>query len=202
VGLSIRAFQSGTIVLRRNIMRQGSDGATIALWESERTIRSAVAFPIGGEDGLPIGVVYVASEHPDAFSEDDLRVFRLIGRMAEDRLRVSGVQRQIYRKLSSVIANPVVVDSFLTIFTDILTEGQFRRDVEELLQDILMPQSRSTDGARASIVGFTKDHIQNMEGVSEEAVSFISVDVDQQGYLANVYGDLAVRNLNLEVGIK
>jgi GGDEF domain-containing protein len=202
VGLSIRAFQSGTIVLRRNIMRQGSDGATIALWESERTIRSAVAFPIGGEDGLPIGVVYVASEHPDAFSEDDLRVFRLIGRMAEDRLRVSGVQRQIYRKLSSVIANPVVVDSFLTIFTDILTEGQFRRDVEELLQDISMPQSRSTDGARASIVGFTKDHIQNMEGVSEEAVSFISVDVDQQGYLANVYGDLAVRNLNLEVGIK
>lgn len=202
VGLSIRAFQSGTIVLRPNIMRQGSDAATIALWESERTIRSAVAFPIGGEDGLPVGVVYVASEYPDAFSEDDLRLFRLMARVVEDRLRVSGVQRQIYRKLSATITNPVVVDSFLNFFTDILTEGQFRYDVERLLQGILIARSPATENTRSSVVDFAKYHIQNMEGVNEAAVSFISVDVDQQGYLANVYGDLAMRNLNLEVGIK
>ena len=81
--ISLRAFQSGNIVYRPEIALEDT---TIVFREVEGPIRSIVAVPVGGEDGLPIAVLYVASRLEEAFSDNDQRVLRILGRMVEELL--------------------------------------------------------------------------------------------------------------------
>ncbi len=173
-GLTFRAYQSGYVIYRPKVMPPD-----LAYRELEESIRSAIALPIAGEDGLAIGSLYIASEEIEAFSEADQRALRLITRMMEELLSTYQAYQQVRGKLVDVIKNPGLVD---VSFREFLSENDFINGVEELLTSI---------------------HTQDLtEQLAEEVVSFITIDIDNQGSLATRLGDHVARNLSREVGLR
>jgi DNA-binding transcriptional MerR regulator/GGDEF domain-containing protein len=173
-GITFRAYQSGYVNYRPKVMPPD-----LAYRELEESIRSAIALPIAGEDGLAIGSLYIASEEIDAFSEADQRALRLITRMMEELLSTYQAYQQVRGRLADVIKNPGLVD---VSFRDFLSENNFVNDVEDLLTSI---------------------HTQDLtEQLAEEVVSFITIDIDNQGSLATRLGDHVARNLSREVGLR
>jgi GGDEF domain-containing protein len=173
-GLTFRAFQSGYIIYRPKVMPPD-----LAYRELEESIRSAIALPIAGEDGLAIGSLYIASEEIEAFSEADQRALRLITRMMEELLSTYQTYQQVRGRLADVITNPGLVD---VSFREFLSENDFINDVEGLLTNI---HSRKIT-----------------EQLTEEVVSFIAIDIDNQSSLATKLGDHVARNLSREVGLR
>jgi DNA-binding transcriptional MerR regulator len=173
-GLTFRAYQSGYVIYRPKVMPPD-----LAYRELEESIRSALALPIAGEDGLAIGSLYIASEEIDAFSKADQRALRLITRMMEELLSTYKAYQQVRGKLADVIKNPGLVD---VSFKEFLSENDFINDVEELLSRI---------------------HGQELtEQQVKEVVSFIAIDIDNQSSLATKLGDRVARNLSREVGLR
>jgi GGDEF domain-containing protein/GAF domain-containing protein len=190
---SIRALQSGHIVY---LPRIAQTDTSIAFRELEEPIRSAVAIPIGGEDGLAVAVLYVASAETAAFSDSDQRVLRIICRMAEVALKTNAARRQAMQKLMDIIEKPALVDP---LFRDFLSENDFIRDVEEVLSAIQAEITENSIG-NSYPVTLNGDMDTDTEKASGRSVSFIGVDVDRQSSLANKYGNLVVRNLAQAVG--
>jgi DNA-binding transcriptional MerR regulator/GGDEF domain-containing protein len=192
---SIRALQSGHIVYLPKISRTDT---SIAFREQEEPIRSAIAIPIGGEDGLAVAVLYVASAEIAAFSNSDQRVLRMICRMAEEALKTYTIRRQTVQKLTDIIEKPALVDPF---FRDFLSENDFIRDVEEILSAIQAGILEKSIGS-----GYPEPMSRDMDAEAEKTagrcVSFISIDVDKQSSVANKYGDLVTRNLAQAVGMR
>jgi len=175
-GLSFRAYQSGHIIYRPKTAPQD---IILAYRELEETTHSAIAIPIAGDDGLSIAALYIASTEVDAFSITDHRVLRLITRLIEELLMTYRARQQVTGRIGEWITNPGVVD---TSFREFLSENEFIDDVEALLTEI---------------------HSHNLtEQESEEVVSFIAIDIDNQGSLATIYGDQVARNLSREVGLR
>ena len=175
-GLSFRAYQSGHMIHRQNLSPRDS---IIAYQNEEQSTRSAIAVPIVGEDGLSIAVFYVASDAAHAFSAEDQRLLRLIGKMVEELLLTYQARQQAARKLVELINTPDVVDlSFMNFYS----ENDFIQDLETLLEAIRRNDTR--------------------ENSSEKAVSFIAVDIDNQSALAAKFGDRIARNLSFEVGTR
>ena len=173
-GLTFRAYQSGHVNYRPKVMPPD-----LAYRELEESIRSAIALPISGEDGLAIGSLYIASEEIEAYSETDQRALRLITRMMEELLSTYQAYQQVRGRLADVITNPGLVD---VSFREFLSENDFINDVEELLSSI---------------------HSQELtEQQLEEVVSFIAIDIDNQSSLATRLGDHVARNLSREVGLR
>src|SRR5438876_8976223 len=173
-GLTFRAYQSGYVIYRPEVMPPD-----LAYRELEESIRSAIALPIAGEDGLAIGSLYIASEEIDAFSEAGQRALRLITRMMEELLSTYQAYQQVRGRLADVIKNPRLVD---VSFREFLSENNFVNDVEDLLTSI-----------------YTQDFTEQL---AEEVVSFITIDIDNQGSLATRLGDHVARNLSREVGLR
>jgi hypothetical protein len=173
-GLTFRAYQSGHVNYRPEVMPPD-----LAYRGLEESIRSAIALPIAGEDGLAIGSLYIASEEIDAFSKADQRALRLITRMMEELLSTYQAYQQVRGKLADVIKNPGLVD---VSFSEFLSENNFVNDVEDLLMGIQ-----------------TQDLTEQL---AEEVVSFITIDIDNQGSLAIRLGDHVARNLSREVGLR
>ena len=176
----IRALQSGHIIYQPNI--PPTDAQT-GLRDQHTSIRSSVAMPIAGEDGLPLGVLYVTSHISEAFSLDDQRILRLMCRMIEELLKTYRVRQQSSRYLSDIIKKPMVVDTLFESFTD---ENSFNAMIETLLSQIATTNAESWDT--------NKD--------SEQVHSFIALEIDKYSSLANKYGDRLVRNLTREVGLR
>lgn len=175
-GLSFRAFLSGQIIYRSDL---ASKDFMIIRYDSEESTRSAIAIPLAGEEGMAIGVLYIASDKPCAFSEDDRRVLRIIGRMIEELLLTYRARLLPVGFLTDMIATPKVVDAS---FKEFLSEGDFVNDVEALLADIFASNED--------------------ELTSEEEVSFIAVDIDNQSNLAIKYGDRVAKILSRAVGLR
>jgi GGDEF domain-containing protein len=174
-GLSLRAYQSGSIIYRPVIPAKG---AMIAYQEREPSIRSAVALPLAREDGLSIGVLYVASEESDAFPIEDQRVLRLIGIMVEELLLTYRARQQVLEKRSSLIDRPGIIDP---AFESFLNENSFIEDLETMLESI---------------------HRKDESDFSEQdEVSFIAIDIDNQSTLATKLGNRVARNLSRAVGL-
>ena len=173
-GLTFRAYQSGHVNYRPKVMPPD-----LAYRELEESIRSAIALPIAGEDGLAIGSLYIASGEIEAFSEADQRALRLITRMMEELLSTYQAYQQVRGSLADVIKNPGLVD---VSFKEFLSENDFINDVEELLSSIREQE-------------LTKQQ-------AEEVVSFITIDIDNQSSLATRLGDHVARNLSREVGLR
>lgn len=151
----------------------------LAYRELEETTRSAIAISITGDDGLPIAVLYIASDEVDAFSVADQRVLRLITRMIQELLMTYRARQGVVGKYGDLITNPGIVDKS---FKEFLSEDQFINDLEALLTEI---------------------YAQNLtEQQYEEPVSFIAIDIDNQGSFATKYGDRVARNLSREVGLR
>jgi hypothetical protein len=180
--LSLRAYQSGHIVYRAQLV---NEDMTLRLDDLESSTRSCVAIPIGGEAGQPIGVLYVASSDQDAFDQDDHRVLRIMARIFEEILRSYDNRRQVESKLGSLITNPETVDYY---FAEFLAENDFFRDVGKLLSDI-------------------QQQIQHPDQIDSNLpteISFIAIDIDMdvQGRIATSYGDATLRHVNKALGLR
>jgi DNA-binding transcriptional MerR regulator/GGDEF domain-containing protein len=175
-GLSFRAYQSGHVIYRPKIALQD---IILASHELEGTTSSAMAIPIAGDNGLSIAVLYVASDEVEAFSIADQRVLRVITRMIEELLETYRARQEVTGKLGDLITNPGIVDPS---FKEFLAENEFINDLEVMLTEI---QSQDLT-----------------EQQYEEVLSFIAIDIDNQGSLATKYGDQVARNLSRAVGLR
>src|SRR5207247_9602077 len=163
ISMSLRAFQSGRIIYRHMV---APNDLSVARRNEEEPIGSAIAVPIGGEDGLPIAVLYIVSADADAFSREDERVLRMVARMVEELLLTYRTRRQVAEKFANLIKNPSVADPFFGVFA---SENDFDRDVEALLASIQKKQ----------VEPIARDEIEKQYG-TEEALSFIAIDIDNQ----------------------
>ncbi len=196
-GLSLSAHQSGHIIYRPDTTVKDF---MFAHPKNETSTRSAIAIPIAGEDGLSIGVLYIASNETNAFPEDAWRVLRIMSKMVEELLMTYHARRQATGKLSDLIVNPSVVD---TSFEDFLSENEFLQDLEELLTTIKEDLEEWQEPVRKEEVPLTERKARFREGqLSGDVVSFIAIDIDNQSSLANKYGDRITRNLSQAVGLR
>lgn len=175
-GLSLRAYQSGTMIYRPNMPEKDS---IIAYKDQEKENLSALALPIVREDGLSIGVLYVASETSYAFTVEDQRVLRLIGTMISELLLTYRARQGVAVKRSDLIEKHEIVDP---AFKPFMTENDFIQDLESLLDTIQK-----------------KDEENYAE---DDEVAFIAIDIDNQSILATKLGNRVARNLSWEVGLR
>lgn len=171
----IKAFQSGGNIYSRDIPI--SHDPTNTRKKHEHTTRSSIAVPIEGQDGIAIGVLYVASEQTHAFTEDDQRLLRLLTRMIKEILETYQARLQSTSNLRPLINHPSIVD---TQFQDFLTEDDFICHIEELLLNV---QTRT-------------------EFSPNEVVSFLAVDIDKHSSCTYTYGDRVARDLSRAVGLR
>lgn len=176
--ISLRAFQSGNIVYRPKIALEDT---TIVFREVEGPIHSIVAVPVGGEDGLPIAVLYVASRLEEAFSDNDQQVLRILGRIVEELLITYRTRQRVTNNLRILINNPHMVDR---LFDDFFSENRFMSDTEELL------------------INIDRDSKKEGNQLNDEVISFIAIDIDNQSTIAIKYGDQIMRDLNKAVGLR
>jgi DNA-binding transcriptional MerR regulator len=175
-GLSLRAYQSGSVIYRQDMSVKDN---VIAYHDKEESTRSAIAIPLAGEDGLSIAALYIASDEINAFPIEKQRVLRMICNMAEELLMTYSARHNTSGKLTDLIESPGIVDSSFKKFK---SENDFIEDVETVLMNI-----GKTDESKYG---------------PEEEVSFLAIDIDKQSNLATKYGDRVARNLSLEVGVR
>jgi GGDEF domain-containing protein len=174
----INAFQSGHTFYQPHInveeswieQRALKDGATIC---------SSIAIPIEGVNGLAIAVLYVASTHKQAFSQQDQRVLRMLGRMIKTLLLNYHTEALLVSGLREVVARPEIVD---TTFQEFLSEDAFNTHVEDIIAEA--------------------QHKKNLQLADTDALSIIALDIDRQTSIAAKYGDEVARELSLEVGLR
>lgn len=191
ISVSLRAFQGGRIIYRHRVTENDT---SIANREVEEPIGSAIAVPVGGEDGLPVAILYIVSAQADAFSREDERVLRMVARMVEELLLTYRTRKQVIEKFANLMKNPRVADSFFGVFA---SENDFERDVEALLADIQKKQVEPIV-VRPPL---TKDEIEK-HYTTEEVLSFIAIDIDNQTSFTNKYGNRLTRNLSRVIGEK
>src|SRR6266516_2187700 len=75
ISVSLRAYQGGRICSRHRTTPQDK---SIANYDVEQPIGSAIAVPIGGEEATPLGVIYLVSSKQDAFTPNDQSLLRMI----------------------------------------------------------------------------------------------------------------------------
>ncbi|GCF08271.1 MerR family transcriptional regulator [Dictyobacter arantiisoli] len=178
--LYIRALQSRHILYEPNIP---TTDAQSMVRDLDIPLRSALAMPLSGEDGVPLGVLYVASHFQDAFTQHDQRLLRILARMIEELLKTYTIRKQSTRHLTEILKNPEVVDA---LFENFGSENDFNRDVEAILQQIQTLATRQSPD----------------EPQGDKVLSFIALDIDKYNSLAHKYGDRLARNLTREVGLR
>ena len=183
ISISLRAFQGSRIIYRHMVT---PEDLSIANRDKEEPIRSAIAIPVGGEDGMPVAVIYVVSAESDAFSQGDQRLLRLVGRMVEELLRTYEVRIRVREQFTSLIKNPSIADPSFEGFS---SENDFISDVEALLCTI---EEKEVE----QITELEKKY------TTKEALSFIAIDIDNLSNLTNKYGDRLMKNLSRVVGLK
>lgn len=192
LSLSLRAFQSGQTVYRPEIYKED---ITIAFLEMETPI-SAIAVPIEGENNTPSAVLYVVADKRNAFDADDQRVLRLVGRMVQETLAVYNTRQQAASHVTETVVHAETLDPFFER-NRILSENDFMRDIEALLQSIQeqLPEKKE-NGSGGAEQGTSFEEMLS----STEAISIISLEIDQQTNLAGRYGDQFAQNLSRVVG--
>ncbi len=183
ISVSLRAYQSGRIIYRHMITPEDT---SITHREWEEPIGSAIAVPVGGEDGLPIAILYVVSAQANAFSKGDQRLLRMIGRMVEELLMTYRVRMQVMEQFTNLIMNPSVVDPSFEAFD---SENEFISDVEALLNIISEEEVEAVPDL-------------DTQYTTKDAVSFIAIDIDNLTGLTNKFGDRMTKNLSRVVGLK
>lgn len=149
----------------------------------EAPIRSDLALPITGENGAPLGVLYVASQFPYAFQPGDQRMLRLLNLMIEELLRTYYARQQTTRHLAEIMKNPLLIDP---LFGNFLSANDFNSDVETLLTQLW---ENANDPLHS-------------EQLSNQVVSFMAIDIDKHNSLISKYGERVARNLTREIGLR
>lgn len=180
LSLSIRAFQSGKRVY---LPRVSEKNATIESRELEEPLGSALALPVGAEQGQPVAVLYIVSDEQDAFSLQQQRLLRIVGRIVEELLLTYWARMQVTEHLGHLISHPGIGDRF---FAEFASEDDFRHTLEEALEEISI--TPETEGMQPD--GYENTH----------ALSLIAIDIDQKDKLAIQHGDNLMRNLYRAIG--
>ncbi|MDQ2887007.1 MAG: MerR family transcriptional regulator [Chloroflexota bacterium] len=181
--LSIRAFQSSSIIYRQELSQED---VTPDFREIEGPVRSNIAVPIGGETDEPLGVLYVAAYTPAAFSQVDFQLLRIMARMIEELLSGYLAHKQLTRSLTDLVKIPRSVD---TSFKDLGSENDFIDDIETLLKRIqeltFSPEEVARDMIAPAISG---------------QISFIAIDIDDQDRIVRDHDEQMLRNLQRTIG--
>jgi DNA-binding transcriptional MerR regulator/GGDEF domain-containing protein len=183
-GLTFRAYQSGHVIHRSSISTRDH---ILAYQDTEMETRSAMAIPVGSEFGMAVAALYIASSQENAFNDADLPALRVIVRMIEELLPTYRARQQVPGKLSDLLNYPRVVD---LAFREFLSEDDFLDDLETLLSNVLL---------RNDIV---PEKRPDATRITNDVVSFVEVDIDNQATLAMKYGNQVARNLSKEVGLR
>jgi DNA-binding transcriptional MerR regulator len=188
--LSSRAFLSSCVVLRSELV---PDDPSLTFRQLSEVVRSHIAIPIGGELEAPLGVLYVTSPFPSAFSEEDQRLLRLVARLIEEVSHLYDAKQKLAADLPGLLKFPNVVDASLKEF---LTENNFIADLNVFLNSLL----HTPCSAEESPVADDEKGISVAESFSE--ISFITVEIDGQDAIAGVYGDRTLKAVNQAVGLR
>jgi DNA-binding transcriptional MerR regulator/GGDEF domain-containing protein len=191
LALSLRAFQSGNVVYRHIISDE--DLAIAARDEEGADVRSAIALPVGSENGTPVAVIYIAATTTDAFSAIDVTVLRYMARLIEELLHTYTARFQATDYISEIINYPFSLDAS---FRDFSSEKDFIEDVEKLLQEVWDHHERVT----SHTIEVVDEQGQASSTFENQVVSFLSINIDNQSMLANMYGDRTIRNLTRLIG--
>lgn len=170
ISLSQRAHHTGQIFYRSEITPE--DEAIFA-HKLEGNIRSAISVPVEGEEGRSLGAIYIASDEPEAFSEDDQRLLRVFGKMIGEVVLTYHARRLAGETLRGMVRNPQIVDKALEDFS---SANAFISRLEEVLERI------------------------HAGGQLPERLSFLAIDIDRHTREADKFGDWAASNLIWEIG--
>ncbi|GHO43803.1 MerR family transcriptional regulator [Ktedonospora formicarum] len=192
--IGIRAYQSGRILYQPRLSMRDRTRAFIDI---EGDIHSNIAIPVGGEDGNPLALLYVASDYEDAFSLADRQLLRIIARFIENIIMTYKVRLRATNDLKSLMHMPDVVD---TLYGEFRSESDFMRDVEMLVTDARSwgEESERYDEENTSYDNFR----ERATWGGSDIVSFIALDIDNQIHLAKQYGDQTMRQLNKAIGLR
>jgi len=195
--LSLHAFQSGLVCYRDKLSPREE---IIAYREAEPTVKSAIAIPIGGEYGDPLGAIYITSEHENAFSHvQDRRILRMLSRMAGELIRSYQFRWQETDRLGAILSKPDIVDESFGAFP---SENDFIRDLEGFLTQLKISHQQ-----RKPRVITTPDESEKQGDKADfqsevQVVSLIGIDVNHVASLALKFGDRAISNLCREIGLR
>jgi hypothetical protein len=190
--LGQRAFQSGRMIYRLEL---SSNDLPLDIAKLEGSVRSNIAVPIGGEYGQTVAVMYIASYTSAAFSYEDQQLLRLIGRMIENYLATSIAHVHETQTVHTIIRTPEIVDSF---FAEFLSENDFVRSVEDHLTDIRQQQNEEKQEPGKKQTSVSKRSAQLEK--SDDVISFIGLDIDNQENLASKYGDQIMKEMSKTIG--
>ena len=172
LSLSLRAFQSIHMLFRSPI---STIDTTIVYQQEEAPINSAIAMPIGGEDGAPLGVLYVVSKNTDMFGKPYQRLLRLMGRVIGELLEITRVRGKSEERLRDIVERPRVVNKTLESYD---SENKFLGHMGNLLRTLQATNDPAIEGN----------------------ISFISIDIDDLSSITNTYGDQVAINLSKQLG--
>ena len=187
VSVSLRAYQSGQVIYRSEVYEEDT---TVAYQDLEKP-GSVIAVPAGGENSVPIAILYVVSNDTHAFTIDDQRVLRLIGKAVEEVILTYRLHRQTTIRPSHVIVDPEVTDPFFAGET----ENGFVKHIESLLSNIQMGKNDHEEIYEGAISDTEQGISLEPDLLRDGGLSLIAIDIDKQSQLANVYGDQFTRNL-------
>jgi DNA-binding transcriptional MerR regulator len=196
ISVSLRAYQGGRICYRHRATPQDK---SIANFDLEQPIGSAIAVPIGGEEATPLGVIYLVSSKQDAFAPDDQRLLRMIARIVQELLLTFQTRIKDAEQLNPLIVNPALAD---LAYEPFFSETDFLADMETLLGDISKQESLKANlqpilelptlaAQREALLPYFS---------STDIVSFYCIDVNDQTSLTQKYGEIMTRNLSRQVG--
>lgn len=178
--ISLRAYKNGCVISRQTVHGKNADSAFGNL---EAGVRSAIAVPVDGHVPEPVAVIYLTSTSPMAFSEDDILLLRIIGRMVGELLNTSWVQQHLAEDLNMLIQKPEVSDSFFLTVPHFGSENEFMRDLDHLTESL------RTDANTPGLATSKQPHL-------------VAIDIDGLTSTVGIYGDKAMRNLINKVGRK
>jgi DNA-binding transcriptional MerR regulator/GGDEF domain-containing protein len=198
--LTLRAFQSGQIVLAPAALAgeqmthplhlkvitstpqsllQSTPQRSPQKPAAGEVVHSALAMPVPGDYGISLAVLYIEADGPQAFSQEDQRLLRIMGRMLEEALLTARVRSQLVGRPGDLLERPAVVDR---TFDEFAGETDFLQEIDALLSRMTSRQL-TVEEAQAEI-------------------SIISVDIDNQSSIAMKYGNRVARNLSQQVGLR
>ncbi len=196
ISVSLRAYQGGRICYRHCATSQDE---SIANYDEEQPIGSAIAIPIGGEEAAAQGVIYLVASEQDAFGSEVQRLLRMIARMVRELLLTFQTRIKVAEQLKPLMKNPALADQAYEPF---LSETDFIADMEALLSDISKREDLKANlqpilelptpvARRAALLSSFS---------STDIISFYCIDVNDQTRLTQRYGEIMARNLSREVG--
>ena len=188
-GISLDAFQSGTIIKRNAI---STADPRIAYQSAEGAIKSAIAVPVQSLSGERIAVIYVVSTAAHAFSEADEILLRVAGRMVEEAIIGMRIRDLPLDQLTNLITKPEHVDTF---FSEFYTENDFIHDLGNCIASM-------HGHASGQATGQSEAPGRENYPLDEDLrfLSLIAIDIDGHSAVAAKYGNSTAHDLVHAVG--